>query len=46
MVRFNVGGSYSMKSICDHRCVWTVKITGRSDKTVRFEMEQKTKEHK
>ena len=30
MKRFEVGSTYSMKSICDHNCVWFVKILKRS----------------
>ena len=34
MIKFEVGKSYSMKSICDSNCVWTYKVVRRTDKTV------------
>lgn len=34
MKKFEVGKEYSMRSICDHECVWTYAVTARTAKTV------------
>lgn len=34
MKHFEIGKEYSMRSICDHECVWTYKVIGRTAKTV------------
>lgn len=34
MKKFEIGKEYSMKSICDHECVWTFKVTARTEKTI------------
>lgn len=34
MNRFEIGKTYSMHSVCDHNCVWTYTVTGRTDQTV------------
>ena len=34
MKKFEVGGLYAMKSICDHNCVWRYIVTKRTAQTV------------
>lgn len=34
MKKFEVGKEYSMRSICNHECVWTYTVTARTAKTV------------
>lgn len=34
MKLFEVGKEYSMRSICDHNCVWTYTVTARTAQTV------------
>lgn len=34
MRKFEVGKSYSMRSVCDHECVWTYVVTARTAATV------------
>lgn len=34
MKKFKVGSTYSMRSICDHNCVWTYTVTARTAQTV------------
>lgn len=34
MKKFEVGRSYSMKSICDHDCIWTYTVTSRTAQTI------------
>ncbi len=34
MKKFEVGRSYSMKSICDHNCIWTYTVTARTAQTI------------
>lgn len=34
MKKFEIGKTYSMRSICDHNCVWSYKVTARTAKTV------------
>ena len=34
MKAFEVGKSYSMRSICNHECVWTYTVTARTAQTV------------
>lgn len=34
MKKFEVGGLYSMNSICDHNCVWRYIVTKRTAQTV------------
>ena len=31
---FEVGKEYSMRSACDHECVWTFRVVDRTEKTV------------
>lgn len=34
MKKFEIGKTYSMRSICDHDCVWTYTVTARTTKTI------------
>jgi len=36
MKKFEVGKEYFTNSICDSECVYTIKITGRTEKTVTY----------
>lgn len=37
MNTFEIGKEYYSRSICNHDCVFTIKITGRTAKTVSYE---------
>jgi hypothetical protein len=37
MKKFEIGKTYSMRSACDHDCIWTYKILKRTDKTVTLD---------
>jgi hypothetical protein len=34
MKKFEVGKQYSMRSVCDHDCVWTYTVVARTASTV------------
>ena len=34
MKRFEIGKTYSMRSACDHNCIWTYTVTARTNQTV------------
>ena len=34
MRKFEVGNRYSMRSVCDHNCVWSYDVVARTAKTV------------
>ena len=34
MKKFEVGRNYSMRSACDHDCIWTYQVISRTDSTV------------
>ena len=34
MSKFEIGQQYSMRSICDHECVWTYTVTARTAQTI------------
>ena len=34
MKRFEVGKRYSVRSICDHDCVWSYEVVARTEATV------------
>lgn len=34
MKKFEIGNTYSMKSICDHECVWTYTVVKRTATTI------------
>ena len=39
--RFEVGATYQTRSICDHDCIFTIKIIKRTEKTVTVEKQGK-----
>ena len=46
MKKFEIGKEYFDTSACDHNCVFTIKIVKRTDKTVTFERNGKTRRTK
>lgn len=34
MKKFEIGKTYSMRSICDHNCVWEYTVTARTAQTI------------
>lgn len=42
MKKFEIGKTYSMRSICDHNCVWTYTVTARTAKTITISDGEKT----
>ncbi len=36
MKKFEIGKEYSMSSVCDHNCVWTYTVTGRTAQTIEI----------
>jgi len=34
MMKFETGKTYSMRSACDHNCVWTFTVISRTEKSV------------
>lgn len=34
MMKFEIGKKYSMRSPCDHNCVWTYEVVARTEKTI------------
>ena len=34
MKKFEIGKRYSMRSACDHNCIWTYTVTARTAKTI------------
>jgi hypothetical protein len=34
MTTFKIGATYSMRSVCDHNCVWTYTVVKRTASTV------------
>ena len=34
MKKFEIGNTYSMRSICDHECVWSYIVTKRTATTI------------
>ena len=39
MKKFEVGKSYSMRSIGDHNCIWTYEVISRTAKTIKIKDE-------
>lgn len=35
MTKFEVGKRYFTRSICDHECIFSIKVLERSDKTIK-----------
>lgn len=42
MKQFEIGKEYSMRSPCDHECVWTYTVTARTEKTITLTDGKKT----
>lgn len=42
MKKFEIGSTYSMRSICDHNCIWTYTVTKRTAQTITDGKETKT----
>lgn len=36
MKKFEIGKAYTMRSACNHECVWTYTVTARTAQTVTF----------
>ena len=34
MRKFEINKTYKMRSICDHECVWTYEVIGRTAQTI------------
>lgn len=43
MRKFEVGKAYSMRSACDHNCVWTYTVTARTAQTITITDGKQTK---
>lgn len=43
MKRFEIGSTYSMRSIMNHECVWRYTVTGRTAQTVTVTDGKETK---
>lgn len=43
MTKFEIGKTYTMRSICDHDCIWTYKVIGRTEKTITITDGKETK---
>lgn len=42
MTKFEVGNTYSMRSICDHNCIWSYKVIKRTACTISLYDGKKT----
>lgn len=40
MKKFEVGKEYSMRSICDHNCIWTYTVVARTAQTITLKDER------
>lgn len=43
MKTFETGKTYSMRSICDHNCIWTYTVTKRTAQTITITDGEETK---
>jgi hypothetical protein len=43
MKTFEIGKAYSMRSACDHECVWTYKVIARTASTLTITDGKETK---
>lgn len=43
MKKFEIGKQYSMRSACDHECVWTYTVTARTNSTITITDGKQTK---
>lgn len=46
MKRFEIGSTYSMRSICDHNCIWSYTVTGRTAQTITATNGKETKKYR
>jgi hypothetical protein len=37
MTKFESGKTYSMRSACDHECIWTYTVTARTTSTITLD---------
>jgi hypothetical protein len=42
MRKFEVGKEYTMRSICDHNCIWSYTVTARTAQTITVTDGKKT----
>lgn len=42
MKKFEIGETYSMRSICDHNCVWSYTVVARTAQTITLDDGKKT----
>lgn len=42
MKKFEIGKTYSMRSACDHECVWSYKVVDRTAQTITLTDGKKT----
>lgn len=43
MKKFEIGTTYTMRSACDHECIWSYKVTKRTAATVTITDGKETK---
>ena len=43
MKKFEIGKTYSTRSICDHECVWSYTVISRTEKTITVTDGRETK---
>ena len=43
MKKFEIGSTYSMRSACDHNCIWTYTVTKRTSQTITITDGKETK---
>ncbi len=36
MIKFEIGKTYTTRSVCDHDCVFTIEVIKRTDKTITY----------
>lgn len=46
MTQFEIGKTYTARSACDYDCVFTIKVIKRTEKTITFERQSKTRRTK
>lgn len=42
MKKFEIGKTYTMRSICDHNCIWSYTVTARTAQTITVTDGKKT----
>ena len=43
MKKFEIGNTYTARSACDHNCVWTYKVSSRTESTITVTDGKETK---